>query len=173
VTFTVEVPADAKVFVNGAATTSTGTVRTYAARGLSRGRTYSFNVRAEFAVDGKPVSQTKDIRLTAGETGKLVFDAPASDEQQAANDVQTKLTLHVPADAKVYLSGRETATPGEVREFITTRLPAGTNWENYNVRVTVERDGQTVAQERTITLKSGEAQELSFDLDAPKVASAK
>jgi uncharacterized protein (TIGR03000 family) len=173
VTFTVEVPADAKVFVNGAKTTSTGTSRSYVARGLKSGRTYAFNVRAEYADGERTVTKTKDIRLTAGETGNVVFDTPAEEQPQVATETPTKLTLNVPADAKVVLAGRETSSTGEVREFITNRLAAGTNWENYVVRVTVERDGQPITQERTITLVSGEAQNLSFDFQAEQVASSK
>ena len=74
----------------------------------------------------------------------------------------------MPADAKVYLSGRETNATGPVREFSTTTLPEGSSWENYNVRVV--SNGQT--KEETVTIKAGETRELSFDFPA-KVASAR
>jgi uncharacterized protein (TIGR03000 family) len=83
--------------------------------------------------------------------------------------------LHVPADAKVFIAGKQTKATGEVREFATTKLTAGQKWDDYVVRVEVTRDGQVVSHEQKLTLVGGEAQELEFDLDAPapKLASAK
>ena len=60
-----------------------------------------------------------------------------------------------------------------VREFKTGKLAAGESWDNYTIRVTLDRDGETLTKEKTITLKSGESQELSFEFDAPQIASAR
>ncbi len=55
----VKVPADAKVFVNDRATTSTGTDREYVSHDLAAGARYNYNVRAEFERDGKTVTENK------------------------------------------------------------------------------------------------------------------
>jgi len=75
--------------------------------------------------------------------------------------VKTRLTLHVPADAKVILSGVETKQTGEVRQFATSRLAKGQNWNDYQVVVETTRDGQTLREERTLNLKGGEDQDLT------------
>ena len=54
---TVSVPADAKVFVNGMATTSTGTTRQYVSRGLASGYSYSYEIRVEVTRDGRIVEE--------------------------------------------------------------------------------------------------------------------
>jgi uncharacterized protein (TIGR03000 family) len=79
----------------------------------------------------------------------------------AAPAVKTRLTLHVPADAKVILAGVETKQTGEVRQFATTRLASGQNWNDYKIVVETTRDGQTLREERTLNLKGGEDQDLA------------
>ena len=83
---------------------------------------------------------------------------------------KTKLTLHVPAEAKVTLAGVATKQGGEVREFSTSKLAAGQAWDNYTVHVEVVRDGKTLTQDKKITLTGGSAQELSIDFGAAQLA---
>jgi uncharacterized protein (TIGR03000 family) len=169
-TLNVHVPADAKVFVNGLATKSVGADRRYVSNGLQRGYNYSYEIRAEFVKDGQAVTQTKVIKLQAGGASDVTFGPQAEDEQIAEQPVSTSLTLHVPADAKVYLSGNETRGAGEVRRFSTTKLAAGQQWQDYVVRVEVQRDGRTLSKEETVSLKGGDARELNVDFSAPQVA---
>ncbi len=166
----VSVPADAKVYVNGRATTSIGGDRQYVSRGLENGQRYSYEVRAEVVRDGKTVTETKVAQLTAGSQASLMFSlaAPAS-TASSAKPPRTALKVNVPADAKVYLSGKETSSTGPVREFSTTTLADGASWDNYTIRV--ESNGQS--KEQTISLKSGENRELTFDFDAAEVASTR
>jgi uncharacterized protein (TIGR03000 family) len=72
---TVNVPADARVFVNGRATTSTGGIRQFASAGLEKDADYRYVVRVEFLSDGKPVSQEKAVSIAAGQTGTLSFSS--------------------------------------------------------------------------------------------------
>ena len=97
---TVAVPGDARVLVNGIATRSTGSQRRYVSRNLTPGFDYTYEVRAEVMVDGKPVMQTKTVQLRAGQQAKLAFD------MKAANPLETALTLHVPSERQG-LSGRQ------------------------------------------------------------------
>src|SRR6185436_10733031 len=68
---TVSVPADAKVFVNGQPTRSTGELRQYASSGLQPAAIYPYQVRAEFVRDGKPISEEQTVQLTAGQTSSI------------------------------------------------------------------------------------------------------
>ena len=70
---TVEVPADAKIFVNDHLTTTTGTVRQYLSRGLKPGATYQYQVRAEFTRGDKPVTEEKTVQITAGQNVAVNF----------------------------------------------------------------------------------------------------
>ncbi len=159
----VHVPADAKVFVNGYKTSTTGTSRSYVSRNLVPGYTYTYDVRVEMMRDGKKTEETKVVKLRAGRIQNLAFNA-------AERDPVTTLTVNVPENAKVELAGAKTESTGMVRTFSTSRLSKGREWSNYKVVVTLDRDGQTLTQEETITLKAGAEQNLSFDFDAAKVA---
>jgi uncharacterized protein (TIGR03000 family) len=163
----VNVPEEAKIYVNGQATSSTGNTRQYVSRDLQTGFNYTYEVRAELVRDGRTVEQVKKIDLRAGETANLAFDFGNSDA------VETSLTLHVPADAKVFLAGNATKASGETRIFRTTGLNGGKAWDTYTIRVELERGGRTVAKEETISLKAGQSQELTFDFDGDKIALAR
>ena len=165
-TLTVEVPAEAKIYVNGQETSSTGEIRQYISRNLQPGYNYSYEVRAEMIVDGKPVNQIKTVDLKAGEVAKVAFNlTPAA-------KVETSLTVRVPANAKVYLAGNPTKATGETRVFRTTNLTKGA-WNDYTVKVEIEKDGKTVTREEKISLGAGETKELTFDFDSEKVADAR
>jgi uncharacterized protein (TIGR03000 family) len=161
----VNVPDDAKVFVNGLATSSTGGERQFVSRDLASGMNYTYEVRAEVVRDGKTVEQVKQVNLRAGQTAELAFDFAA------AEGVETSLTVNVPADAKVYLAGNPTNAKGQTRVFRTTGLSTGKAWNDYTVRVEFERDGRVVSQEKTVSLAAGQSQELTFDFPTEKVAS--
>jgi uncharacterized protein (TIGR03000 family) len=84
--------------------------------------------------------------------------------------VKTRLTLRVPAEAKVTLAGVETKQSGEVRQFATNKLRAGQVWDGYKVVVEVNRDGQTLREERTLKLTGGQPQELNIDFASNQLA---
>ena len=129
----------------------TGASRTYVSKNVEAGKTYTYTVRAEYVRNGETVSETKSMKVPAGHSGHLNFGV----EQVASVPVKTALILHVPADAKVTLAGAATEAQGEVREFVTTKLPAEATWADYTVRVEVVRDGQTLVQEQKLTLTAG------------------
>jgi uncharacterized protein (TIGR03000 family) len=165
-TLTVNVPQEARVFVNGVRTKSVGGERTFVSRGLQAGFNYTYEVRAEVERNGELVEETKVVNLQAGRNAQIAF-ALASSEAAPA----TTLTVHVPADAKVFLAGSETSSAGAVREFTTSRLATGQSWDNYTIRVTFQVGEQTVSREKTITLNAGDDQVVSFETEAPLVAS--
>ena len=154
----VAVPAEAKVFVNDRATSSTGTVRQYVSNGLKVGSKYRYRVRVEYTVAGKEVVEHSEVVLTGGATESLAFGT-TTETPVVAEKTETKLTLNVPADATVTLAGSQTSQTGESRDYVTSGLAAGQAWEGYVVRV--EYAG--LIEERTITLHGGESQQLSFD----------
>ena len=80
----------------------------------------------------------------------------------------TRLTLRVPADAKVWIEGQLTDSTGELREFGTKALADGQAWENYEVRVVTVVDGREVETVRRLTLKGGSDLDVAID---PKAAS--
>lgn len=164
-TLTVNVPSEAKIFVNGTATRSNGAVRRYVSRGLTPGFEYTYEIKAELDRDGQAIEETKVVKVRAGASIDVAF------ELNGTTTPETVVTVNVPEDAKVFLAGNETKGQGAVRVFRTTRLERGAEWAGYTIRVSVERNGKTVSREQTLTLKAGDTPSLTFDFDAPQVAS--
>jgi uncharacterized protein (TIGR03000 family) len=101
---------------------------------------------------------------------RVVVREPRPTTIAAAPAVKTRLTLRVPAEAKVTLAGVTTKQTGEVRQFSTDKLSAGQVWDDYKVVVEMERDGQTVREERTLKLTGGMPQELAIDFASDQLA---
>jgi uncharacterized protein (TIGR03000 family) len=72
--FTVVVPEDAQVYVNGMLTKTPGTQRQYASYGLQPGYTYTYEVRARVTRNGQTVEDVQFVRVRAGEERQLAFD---------------------------------------------------------------------------------------------------
>ena len=74
-TLFVSVPADARLSIDGAATTSTSTERVFVSPALSFGREYHYTLQAEFVRDGKVVKVSKEVAVKAGDETRVRFDA--------------------------------------------------------------------------------------------------
>ena len=72
-TFSVEVPADAKVFINDYETASTGVVRDFTSEGLTYGSEYVYNVRVEIMRNGRILEANRSVVLRAGQMTSLAF----------------------------------------------------------------------------------------------------
>lgn len=160
---TVDVPAGAAIYVNGMKTSATGVVRQFVSRGLVEGKRYEFTVRMTIDRDGQSSEETKVVSLAAGGRSSLSFTAAVAPK--------TSLTLHVPADAKVWLAGNVTESAGATRQFQTTTLAAGQAWKNYEIRVATVVDGREQIVSKVIDLAAGQSVELSID-PAPRTAAA-
>ena len=163
----VSLPSNAKVFVNDNATKSTGSYRRYAAKELAVGKAYEYTVRAEIERNGQVIEETKTAIVQGGNITRLSFDL--------VEQVETSLTLQVPEDAKVILSGTETKASGQTRKFATSKIKKGAKWSDYKVQVVVNRNGKTITREKDVTLHGGDQLNLAFDFDdeAMKVASTR
>ncbi len=175
--FTVSVPADAKVMINGKETTTTGASRTYVSRGLEAGRSYKYEIRAEAVRDGKTVADTQTVVVRAGDRQNLSFalneqssDERIAEQPDATEPPKTTLKLRVPDEADVSLSGHETTSKGPLRIFTTTQLGAGQTWDNYVIRAEVERNGERLSKEVVVSLKAGETREVAIDFSDEKLA---
>lgn len=162
----VDVPEDARVYVNDMLTKTPGAHRRFVSRGLANGYQYTYKVRAVVDRDGKELSETRVVRVGAGQTADLAFKF----DQAPLSSVPTTLTLHVPEGAAVTLEGRETKATGSVRQFTTAELAKGAEWDDYNVVVTLERDGRVETRQKTIDLTGGESRQLTFDFGPARIA---
>jgi uncharacterized protein (TIGR03000 family) len=79
-TLIVNVPANARLSIEGEATTSTAMQRVFVTPALDFGHEYHYTVQAEFQKDGKTVTLSKEVAVKAGEETRVRFEADDSTE---------------------------------------------------------------------------------------------
>ncbi|MBI1913654.1 MAG: TIGR03000 domain-containing protein [Planctomycetes bacterium] len=70
---TVRAPANARVWIGGWETPNTGGVREFDSPPLTPGKQYSYEVRAQWEEDGRMVTQTQEVDVSAGARSQAVF----------------------------------------------------------------------------------------------------
>ncbi|MBU6172400.1 MAG: TIGR03000 domain-containing protein [Planctomycetes bacterium] len=153
----VNLPGEAKMFVNGNATTSTGSSRHFVSKNLVEGDNYRFELRAVITdAKGQSLEKTKTLVLKTGQGGEVTFDMSTLDEP-----AETVLTLNVPEDAQVVLADNPTKSVGSSRVYRTRQLRDGESWDDYRVVVTHEG----ITKEKVIRLIGGDKLELTFNFE--------
>jgi uncharacterized protein (TIGR03000 family) len=94
---------------------------------------------------------------------------PLVNSSQPSSD-SAKLTVSVPADAKVIVNGRPTTSTGQRRRYTCTGLNPAAVYD-YQVRAEFVRDGKPVSEEKTVSLTAGQTASLAFRA-APEVRAA-
>ena len=69
----VELPADAKLFIDDLPMKTTSGTRTFSTPTLAQGQSYYYIVRAEVMRDGKPVTESRRVIVRAGQTVRAEF----------------------------------------------------------------------------------------------------
>jgi uncharacterized protein (TIGR03000 family) len=164
---TVSLPEESKLFVKGRPTTSTGANREFVARRLVRGKIYTFDVKAVLDVDGQLEERTQVVSIVGGQDSSVAFDFSVPET------VITSVEVELPEDAKLTLAGMPTHRTGEQRVFQTSTLEKGNTWNDYRVVATIERDGKTVEQVKTLNVTGGGIHKVVFDFqgDDTRIAS--
>jgi uncharacterized protein (TIGR03000 family) len=74
-TLVVNLPADAKLLIDDAATTSTSTRRIFVSPKLPVGQEFTYSLKAEFTKNGKPVVVSKEVSVRAGAEVNVTIEA--------------------------------------------------------------------------------------------------
>ena len=77
----VQAPNNAIILINGQKTHQTGSHRDFTSTGLEAGKSYTFEVRAQWAgADGKPVDITRKIPVHGGERWVVDFNVASAND---------------------------------------------------------------------------------------------
>jgi len=76
-TLDVKVPADARVWVAGQETKQTGSERWFSSPPLTPGKSFAYEVKAEWMENGKKVEQTRNVTVEAGKESLVDFREPS------------------------------------------------------------------------------------------------
>jgi uncharacterized protein (TIGR03000 family) len=74
-TLVVELPADAKLTIDDAPTTSTSAVRTFVTPDLAPEKDFSYTLKAEIVRDGRTLTLTEKVGVRAGEQTRVSLEA--------------------------------------------------------------------------------------------------
>jgi uncharacterized protein (TIGR03000 family) len=74
----VTLPADAKLTIDGAVTTSTSARRVFVSPELAPEKEFHYTLKADFVKEGKPVTVSKKVAVTAGKETTVSLETEAS-----------------------------------------------------------------------------------------------
>ena len=77
-TVVVNLPADAKLTVEGRPTTSTSSRRVFVSPPLQTGQTYSYSLDAQVTRDGQTQTVHRDLPVQAGQRSEITLDFPTT-----------------------------------------------------------------------------------------------
>jgi uncharacterized protein (TIGR03000 family) len=78
----VTLPADAKLAIEGQATSTTSSVRSFESPVLRPGKDFHYQLEAKFVRDGQTVTVSKRIAVRAGQETRVELNAPVSVAQK-------------------------------------------------------------------------------------------
>jgi uncharacterized protein (TIGR03000 family) len=82
----VDLPADAKLTINGWKSANTNSTRRFRSPPLESGKAYTYDLRAEVVRDGQTMVQTRQIVVFGGRETRVPFDFPAVGVSQNKRD---------------------------------------------------------------------------------------
>lgn len=162
----VYVPADAKLYAEGQATTLGGTERVFQTPDLVEGRDFQYTLKVEFAQGGETKSTTKQVLVRAGHRTVVDFTNTNNDS------VSSSVTVNLPAKAKLFVDGVATPISSGTHTFRTPELTKGKSYV-YAFRAEIDREGKTEIENREVTFKGGDPIIVDFADTAVRTASVK
>jgi uncharacterized protein (TIGR03000 family) len=160
-TVVVELPADARLFVDGAPMTLTGPVRVFRTPELQSGLKFSYTLKMEVDRGGRVAADTKVVDIEPGKTTRVRFNEPPAGGT-------ARIEIKAPLDARLVVEGQ--AWPTGQRSIVTPPLETGKNYI-YTLKLEQERGGRPETLTREVSFRAGEAVTVDF-IDLRQMASA-
>jgi uncharacterized protein (TIGR03000 family) len=73
-----QVPSDAKIWFDGSQTNQNGTMRSFESAPVAAGPEYAYQIRIQWKQNDKDVTQTRQIKVHAGDVINLTLGSPAA-----------------------------------------------------------------------------------------------
>jgi uncharacterized protein (TIGR03000 family) len=164
-TVVVKAPMDVQIRVNGQLAQRTKAEQAFSTPVLQAGYMYSYDFSAEAVRDGKSVKLARRVSVQAGQTTQVDFSEMTTEAAQDA----ARVTLVMPADARLFIDDMAfPLNPGQ-RAFDTPRLDAGQTY-SYTLRAEVVRDGEKQTETQRINVEAGKNLTVEFKELKPVLA---
>jgi len=168
-TVVVKAAKDITLKVNGTVAARKSDEETYTSPALVAGRTYSYTFVAERMVDGKPVTETKEVNVYAGRTAMVDFSGFGTEVAKADETATASVTVVLPENAKLTVNDVAITATGK-QTFTTPKLEKGKSYF-YTVKAEIVRDGKPVTETRKIDVAAGKDVTIDFTANEKLTAS--
>ena len=152
----VKAPVDAQLSVEDRDVVRTAAEQTFRTPELQPGYSYTYTFKARVVREGKTVSYTKQVKVHAGESATADFTKLAAEGKDIA-----RITVKLPADAKLYVDGTLCPLKTELRSFTTPELDAGQKYY-YTLKAEVVRGGETRTARKRVIVEAGKDVAVEF-----------
>jgi uncharacterized protein (TIGR03000 family) len=159
----VQLPAGARLFVEGKEIALDPETGSFTTPKLEAGAAFVYTLKAQAIRGGRVVSETKDIRVSAGGQTRVRFReleavAPGvarnSDEGPPRS---SRITVQLPEKARLYVNG----VLWPQRAFDTPPLDAGRDY-SYTLKAELMRNGAPYVESKRVVFRAGEPVTVDF-----------
>jgi uncharacterized protein (TIGR03000 family) len=152
----VKAPTDVQLSVEGRDIARTASEQSFRTPDLEPGYSYTYTFKARVVRDGKTVAYSKQVKVRAGQTSSADFTKLTKEGKDSA-----RLTVKLPADARLYVDGVLCPLTSTTRSFDTPELDAGQSYY-YTLKAEVVRDGETRASKKRVLVEAGKQITVEF-----------
>lgn len=145
----VKAPSDGSVTVEGQPLTLDGTQQTFNSPTLKAGHTYTYTFKVQAVREGRTFTRTENVTVRAGSESFVDLSELTAEESRPA-----RVTVLLPADAKLYVDKVRCPLTSEKRSFETPALQASRTYY-YTIRAEVVREGRTITISERASLTAG------------------
>ena len=96
---------------------------------------------------------------------------PLPNDAQNASDGSAVLSVVVPEDARVYVNGKLTSTPGTHRQYVSHGLVPGYEY-TYEIQAVVNRGGRLMTDKQVVQVRAGDTKGLAMNLSSAPAPTA-
>jgi uncharacterized protein (TIGR03000 family) len=155
-TVVVQLPADARMWVDGKLADLSSASRSFRTPALEMDRDYYYTIRAETRANGQTLAQTARVIVRAGQMSRVDFgDLTGVARVTTEGPAPAHVTVRLPADARLFVD--DVLAPQT--SFDTPKLAAGRTFY-YTLRVEPRDGGRS--DSRRVELQAGKQVEVDF-----------
>jgi uncharacterized protein (TIGR03000 family) len=164
----VQLPPDAKLFVDGREVNLTPDIRNVVTPELTPGRDYYYTVKVAAVRDGKPVEETRQLVVRAGEVSRADFRDLGVAKKDAPAARPARITVHIPDGARLYVDGVVKPVTGGKRTFDTPKLEPGRSYY-YTFKAEMGPDHQNRTETQRAVVQAGKDATVDFNARKPLI----
>jgi uncharacterized protein (TIGR03000 family) len=151
----IKAPVEMVIRINGETIKHDQDEMTYRTPQLEMGQAYTYEVQTEIMKEGKPVKETKQVSVKAGQQTVMDF----TPKKKSATAL---VTLKLPEGARLFVDGAPYALPVGQRTFTTPALNAGETY-HYNLKAEMEQAGKIITETQRVNVMAGKQVTVEFN----------